>query len=291
MAGQASSGEIRTAGLRAIRLLWILVLVLGVGVLARMASRYLATEPSGRRATGAAIEPDRWLELAQALEEEVAAREELAREVAELREALAASRPLREPPASDRTSTGAEPLEPAAADRDAAGVPGPQPGFDIEALTVAGLHPSQAAMLRERWEAHELDKLYLRDQAAREGWMTSPRHRQAQEELTARLREELGEDDYAALLYASGSTNAVVVTDVLESSPAGEAGLEQGDEIVRYDGARIFQPQDLRSATTSGEAGQFVPVELMRGDRSRTLYLPRGPLGVMLRGSRRAPSP
>jgi hypothetical protein len=247
------------------------------------------------------VERERWLALVDALEDEVEARKELARDVTELRDALAAVGLLQQPPGSllsdpvpgdAPTQAGEEALGP-----DTPVAAGVRTGFDAAALVAAGLDPRRAEALRERWEDHELEKLYLRDQAAREGWMISPRHRSEQNALTTQLREEIGEDDYAALLYATGAPNTIEVTDVLARSPAREAGLETGDEILRYDDARVFRPNELRLATAAGEPNEFVSIEVMRDGRPIvmrdgrpiTLRVRRGPLGVLLQGATRPP--
>ena len=127
--------------------------------------------------------------------------------MAELRDALAVAGLLHEARSSLRSDPYPSPLD-SSADAgeeamlaDTSVATGPRPGFDAEALVAAGLDPTRAAALRERWEEHTLDKLYLRDQAAREGWMMSPRHGREQYALAARLRDEIGEEAYAALLY------------------------------------------------------------------------------------------
>ena len=100
-----------------------------------------------------------------------------------------------------------------------------------------------------------------------------------------------GEEAYAALLYATGRPNSVVVTDVLESSPARDAGLEPGDEILRYASERLFRPNELRLATAAGEPNEFVSIEVRRDGRPVTLQVRRGPLGVLLQGATRPPPP
>jgi hypothetical protein len=250
--------------------------------------------PAGPGREAASIERERWSALLRALEDEVEARKELASEVAELRDALAEVGLFSEPDPSADFGADSSEVPPDVDDEAgevAAPLAGPRPGFDAEALVAAGLDTARAAALRERWEEHELEKLYLRDQAAREGWMMSPRHRREQNDLAARLRYEIGDEDYAALLYATGRPNSVVVTDVLESSPARDAGLEPGDEILRYASERLFRPNELRLATASGEPGEFVSLEVMRDGRIVTLHVRRGPLGVLLRTASRAPQP
>ena len=54
----------------------------------------------------------------------------------------------------------------------------------------------------------------------------------------------------------------MVVRDVLERSPAKQAGLEPGDTILRYDDKRVFAVGELRHATAQGEPGEFVRIEV-----------------------------
>ena len=106
----------------------------------------------------------------------------------------------------------------------------------------------------------------------------------------AGLREELGEEVYDGLLYAQGKDNRVVVSDVLNRSPAEEADIRERDVVLRYDGARVFAPQELRRATMGGVAGESVPIELQRGNALIRLFVPRGPLGITLISDSRPPA-
>lgn len=51
----------------------------------------------------------------------------------------------------------------------------------------------------------------------------------------------------------------IIVATVVDGSPAAQAGLEVGDQIVRFDGQRLEQPQDLNRLT---EANKGETVEL-----------------------------
>jgi hypothetical protein len=289
----------RPVGWRVLGLLGIGVVVLLFGVWMGVYGPGSSSEPPpvarGGGANDATLERERWFALLDTLEQEIEARRELERDVAELRDALAVAGLLHETPGSPLSDPSAEgastrPDEeaPEAFAPVAAGV---RPGFDAAALVAAGIEPGRAAALRERWEEHQLEKLFLTDQAAREGWMSSPRHWLEQNAVVSRLRDEIGEEDYATLLYATGEPNAIEVTDVLARSPAHDAGLEVGDEILRYDGARVFRPNGLRRATSAGEPGEFVSIEVMRDGRPVTLRVRRGPLGVLLQGRTRPPPP
>jgi len=217
--------------------------------------------------------------LAAALEAERAARSALADQVAALRAEVArlsggvASAPTTAPP-SGLLGVGPPSAFPPAA-----------PDFDEQALRDAGFGERETHELRARMENLALERLYLRDRAVREGWASSPRFAGEMGTLDAKtrgLRDELGDERYDWLLYASGQSNRVVVQSVMDSSPASTAGIQPGDSILTYDGSRLFDASTLRDATTQGRAGESVPVEVSRGGETLRLFVPRGPLGVRL---------
>jgi membrane-associated protease RseP (regulator of RpoE activity) len=96
----------------------------------------------------------------------------------------------------------------------------------------------------------------------------------------ALLRDELGDAAYARYLEAQGQPTAVRVTQVLNGSPARSAGLQPGDELVSYNGERIFNVGDLRNLTMQGEPGEDVVIEVERDGVRMQLTVPRGPIGI-----------
>jgi hypothetical protein len=229
-------------------------------------------------------------DLERQLAEERAARALLEEAVAALEERVAAldpdpidmpgSRP------SDAAGFSADPDRPASRPADRAVI-------DADVLIAAGFSAQEAAALQERWEAFEMERLYLRDQAAREGWLGTPRFREERLALDARqaaLRSELGDDSWDWVLYAAGHPNRVVVQSVLARSPAAEAGLRPGDVILGYADQRVFDGRELRAATSVGRAGETVAVELLRDGATRRVFVPRGPLGVRLDTTSTQPS-
>ena len=96
----------------------------------------------------------------------------------------------------------------------------------------------------------------------------------------ALLREELGDAAYARYLEAQGQPTAIRVTQVMTGSPGNSAGLQPGDQLVSYDGERVFDVGDLRSLTMQGEPGQDVVIEVERDGVRMQLTLPRGPIGI-----------
>ena len=103
------------------------------------------------------------------------------------------------------------------------------------------------------------------------------------------FREDVGEEGYDAFLYATGQPNRVRVKEVIARSPASHAGMQPGDLIVSYDGARTFAARDLQLATAQGRRGDLVRIEVVRDGRPITLRVERGPLGIILQGSAEPP--
>ncbi|MCH8334662.1 MAG: PDZ domain-containing protein [Proteobacteria bacterium] len=148
----------------------------------------------------------------------------------------------------------------------------------IERLIEAGFLPSQASMIVRRESELQMESLRARYEAERNGdpvdyW----RSRNASSDA---LRQELGDADYERYLAANNRSTSVTISSVIDSSPAQSAGLQPGDEIVRYDGERVFSMTDLTRQTMDGIAGQNVVVDIMRGGTSMQIVIPRGPVGI-----------
>lgn len=224
-------------------------------------------------------------ELDRLLRDEIRARRALAQKLEILSRQVAALDDAAGHAAMTNSASGPD-------DGNPDGSAGPEEGwFDQQALLDSGMDNSLANELKLFFERLEMDRLYLRDRAAREGW----NREQARSEMQAlesredELRERLGESAYDAYLYASGQTNRVAVSSVLATAQAGQAGIKSGDHILRYDSQRIYNWMDLRAATTSGDISDMVPVEVERDGETLQFYLARGPLGIRMDALRVAP--
>jgi hypothetical protein len=156
----------------------------------------------------------------------------------------------------------------------------------------AGFDPARAEYVKQIQDDLALQRLYLRDQAEREGWLRSPRYRDAMQAITERedgLQQELGPQDYDRYLYAIGRPNRVLVGDVLANGPAQQAGIQIGDAILSYGGEPIYEAGTLVEATRAGSAGMSTAVEIQRDGETQLVYVPRGPLGINLRVARVRP--
>ena len=85
------------------------------------------------------------------------------------------------------------------------------------------------------------------------------------------------------------SSPFAVYGGVLADSAAERAGLRAGDELISYDGRRIFEAQTVVRATAEGEAGGTTELRVRRGDEELRFLLPRGPIGIRLQPARRPP--
>lgn len=94
------------------------------------------------------------------------------------------------------------------------------------------------------------------------------------------LRAEMGDDAYARYLAAQGQPTAIRITQVLGGSPGNNAGLQAGDELVSYNGERVFNVMELRNGTMQGQPGEDVVIEIERDGVRMQLTIPRGPIGI-----------
>ena len=150
-------------------------------------------------------------------------------------------------------------------------------------LVAAGLEPQQAKSIMQFLADIEMERLYLHDQATREGWMGTPRYREENMILNEReedLRLELGDSDYDLYLYGTGQPNRVIIQSVIEGSPAQKVGIQSKDIAYSYAGNRLYTIRDSVTATTEGIANESVLLEIIRDGQIYEFYLPRGPLGV-----------
>ncbi|MGD8339884.1 MAG: PDZ domain-containing protein [Gammaproteobacteria bacterium] len=179
---------------------------------------------------------------------------------------------------------GEGPLAERIRQRFADGLPGAG-GFDeatlrqrrIDRFVEAGLSPERAQWLMQREDELEMEVLQARYEATQNG--ASPAEIAALNP-TQMMREELGDTDYEKYLEGLGRPTSVNVREVLTSSPAQAAGLQPGDEIVAYDGQRVFDMSELTDLTYAGNPGETVAIDVIRDGQPMQLYVERGPIGV-----------
>ncbi|TMK87729.1 MAG: PDZ domain-containing protein [Actinobacteria bacterium] len=75
---------------------------------------------------------------------------------------------------------------------------------------------------------------------------------------------------FLGVSVSDGQTGALV-QDVDPSSPAGRAGLQQGDEIVSLGGQSVQSADDLTSAMQPHKPGDKVAVTFLRGQSRQSV--------------------
>jgi hypothetical protein len=146
----------------------------------------------------------------------------------------------------------------------------------IEALVTGGFTQQRAEWIEQQADRLRMQVLEARYAAARAG---KPFDRQAATDVKT-LHDVLGDDEYAQYLSALGRPTSISVRNVLPSSPAQQAGLKPGDQVVGYAGQRVFDAGELNRLTLAGTPGQQVEVDVIRDGAPMQLYVPRGPLGI-----------
>jgi serine protease Do len=83
------------------------------------------------------------------------------------------------------------------------------------------------------------------------------------------LIQPVSEDVAEALKLKEAS--GALVADVLPESPAGKAGFQRGDVIVKYDGHPVMENEDLPLMVAETEVGKTVNVDVIREGKTVTL--------------------
>ena len=148
----------------------------------------------------------------------------------------------------------------------------------VERLIESGFAPGRAEWILQRESELQMEAMQARFDARRSGESMNPFDPSLNS--NSALRAEIGDAEYERYLLANNRPTAVSIGSILESSPAQRVGLQSGDQIVSYDGTRVFDVSDLNQQTMLGEPGESVVVDITRDGMPMQVVLPRGPIGV-----------
>ncbi|MDH3327335.1 MAG: PDZ domain-containing protein [Gammaproteobacteria bacterium] len=168
-----------------------------------------------------------------------------------------------------------------------------EPQRNRNILISMGVDDENVSRIQRLAEKKEMDQLYLRNTAVREGWFGTEKYFDKNNKLELQsniYREELGDEKYDHFLYTSQLTNRITIQSVLSDSPAEQAGLLAGDFILSYNNKRVFNWSDLTALTANGEAGESIPIEVQRNKQTLQYFIARGPLGIRLNSERVNPN-
>jgi S1-C subfamily serine protease len=153
----------------------------------------------------------------------------------------------------------------------------------IKHLTAAGLTASRAREILLRESALRVEAINAEFAAT---GTIHPLNGSARSVARQKLRRELGDEVYEKYVEATGRPLRVRVGMIESDSPAANAGLLAGDEIVSYAGRRVFDPGDLTAMSHETSIGETVPTRVVREGQTITLYVTGGPLGISQRAVR-----
>ena len=147
-----------------------------------------------------------------------------------------------------------------------------------DSLIDAGLAPDRADWILRRESELRYESMQARFEArnsgTEQGWFDAAVNPESM------LRAEIGDADYEMYLEGNNRPTSVSISNVMASSPGERAGLQAGDEIVNYDGQRVFSTWELVQQTMGGGGEGTVVVDLLRDGAPIQIVLPRGPIGV-----------
>ena len=146
-----------------------------------------------------------------------------------------------------------------------------------DALVKAGMSADRAEYILRRESEMRYEQMQAVFEARSSGEPLDPYNRGFSAD--ALLRNEIGDAEYEMYLQANNRPTSIGVSSVMASSPGERAGLQAGDQIVGYDGERVFSATELIQRTMTAGDGNVV-VDVMRDGSPMQVVVPRGPIGV-----------
>ncbi len=142
----------------------------------------------------------------------------------------------------------------------------PQRLYNLENLIRGGIATPVAEDIVRRKNSIELKKLELQDRAKRDNYLNTQRYYDELDAISQQdvnLREELGDERYDEYLYSSKQNNRIKIASVMLGSAAEQSGIQKDDVVLSYDNKRMFSWQELKDATTEGQLGEFVSINIV----------------------------
>lgn len=149
---------------------------------------------------------------------------------------------------------------------------------DNDKLLAAGFTAERIGWLRHRGEERHSMALQATYDRQHKGLAIHPEMYLFDEDLD--LWKDIGEAEYDRYRQALGKPLSVAVKAVQAGSVAERAGVRQDDEVIRYDGNRIYNIDQLKALASETRRDAMVALELRRDGQLVQLSLPGGPAGV-----------
>jgi predicted metalloprotease with PDZ domain len=159
--------------------------------------------------------------------------------------------------------------------------------FAREKLDEFGYRPHDIDALRDAWRESQatLDERLAAIDPGLSPLQTRQQERDIKQEVMDELLEDLGNQDYDALLYALGESNRLGITWVPPGSPQQSYGLQMGDEVLSVGGIRFESSFDyLHWLRDEEQTGEPLPVQILRDGKLVVIDVPNGDIGRALKG-------
>lgn len=151
---------------------------------------------------------------------------------------------------------------------------------EIARFVEGGFSEDEAQWIVEKRENMFLDSLYSQWESRHQRYLEQGSTRKT---ATEEIRDRLGQEGYERYLKSIGSDVSAVIGGVMEGAPGELAGLKEGDEIISYNGERVYNHMELADISAHGELGEPVTLEIIRNGEKMQIQMERGPLGVNAR--------
>jgi hypothetical protein len=160
--------------------------------------------------------------------------------------------------------------------------------FDAGVLHALGFPPKDIDWIRRRWELSEIEKRSFAEFETRD---EDPPRGGELADIERELHEDLKDNGYDAMLYATHQSNRVALQRVRNGSIAHRAGLRNGTVVWSYDGQRIFNAKQLAAFSTIGKRGEPVEIVIVGPEGNQAISVERSPLGADLVSAKAPPHP
>jgi hypothetical protein len=165
----------------------------------------------------------------------------------------------------------------------------PELWFSDESLTALGMDSREVDDLRYTFEQYQLEIIATRNDAEAKGLSTSSRLTAQLRKVEMQFRQNIGDENYDKILYASGENNRLRISDLLQGSAAHYSGIVSGDVLYSYGGERVFDPGSFYLKTKGTDVSQTIEVVVLRDGEPVNLLTPGGRLGAKLQHVRLTP--
>jgi membrane-associated protease RseP (regulator of RpoE activity) len=151
--------------------------------------------------------------------------------------------------------------------------------LDKDKLLAAGYSLERIESIQKR--SQQLQDEYTKERQLLKGGMDADVLASHFHDNDIGLRRELGDAEYARYRQALGRPIGMEVGGVAQGSRGEAAGLKVGDQIISYNGSRIFNVGELQPEVRKyASSGTTIAVDVVRNGQTIRVNVPAGNLGI-----------